>query len=234
MSYVREEIASQPTLWRRAAERAGSEAGRLPAAGQRVAIVGCGTSLFMAEAWAAAREQAGLGETDAFTPSESVSRDYDVVVLLTRSGTNGGERIRQGASGRRAKGGDHGYSGEPDRGGVRRHRAPRFRRRAFGRADALRDDGFGPVARAPRRGHRSAGRPRRRGTKRSAASRLGKHAPGRLSRSRYGRRGRTRGGTEVARGGRRLDRGLSLDRVPTRTDQRNRRRELGVGVESSA
>jgi fructoselysine-6-P-deglycase FrlB-like protein len=87
MSYVREEIASQPALWRRAAERAGSEAGRLPAAGQRVGIVGCGTSLFMAEAWAAAREQAGLGETDAFTPSEALPRSYDVVVLLSRSGT---------------------------------------------------------------------------------------------------------------------------------------------------
>jgi fructoselysine-6-P-deglycase FrlB-like protein len=87
MSYVREEIASQPALWRRAAERAGSEAGRLPAAGQRVGIVGCGTSLFMAEAWAAARELAGQGETDAFTPTEAPSRRYDLVVVLTRSGT---------------------------------------------------------------------------------------------------------------------------------------------------
>jgi fructoselysine-6-P-deglycase FrlB-like protein len=87
MSCVREEIASQPALWRRAAERAGSEAGRLPAAGQYAAIVGCGTSLFMAEAWAAAREHAGLGATDAFTPSEALPRHYDVVVLLTRSGT---------------------------------------------------------------------------------------------------------------------------------------------------
>jgi len=87
MSYVREEIACQPALWRRAAEAAGSEASRLPAAGQRVAIVGCGTSLFMAEAWAAAREQAGLGATDAFSPSEALPRRYDVVMLLTRSGT---------------------------------------------------------------------------------------------------------------------------------------------------
>ena len=80
MSYVREEIASQPAMWRRAAETARAEGARLPAAGQRVAIVGCGTSLFMAEAWAAARELAGQGETDAFTPTEAPPRRYDVVV----------------------------------------------------------------------------------------------------------------------------------------------------------
>jgi fructoselysine-6-P-deglycase FrlB-like protein len=74
-------------MWRRAAEAARAEAGRLPAAGQRAAIVGCGTSLFMAEAWAAAREHADLGATDAFTPSEAPPRRYDVVVVLSRSGT---------------------------------------------------------------------------------------------------------------------------------------------------
>jgi len=87
MSYVLEEIATQPAMWRRAAGVARAAADRLPAAGQRAAIVGCGTSLFMAEAWAAAREEAGQGETDAFTPSEAPSRHYDVVVVLTRSGT---------------------------------------------------------------------------------------------------------------------------------------------------
>ena len=87
MSHVREEIVTQPALWRRAADVARVDGHRLPAAGQRAAIVGCGTSLFMAEAWAAAREAAGQGETDAFTPSEAPPRRYDVVVLLTRSGT---------------------------------------------------------------------------------------------------------------------------------------------------
>lgn len=87
MSYVLEEIGSQPQMWRRAAEVAGSEGKHLPVAGQRVAIVGCGTSLYMAQAWAAAREQAGQGETDAFTPSEALPRSYDCVVALTRSGT---------------------------------------------------------------------------------------------------------------------------------------------------
>jgi fructoselysine-6-P-deglycase FrlB-like protein len=41
----------------------------------------------MAQAWAAAREQAGQGETDAFTPSEALPRSYDFVVALSRSGT---------------------------------------------------------------------------------------------------------------------------------------------------
>jgi fructoselysine-6-P-deglycase FrlB-like protein len=61
----------------------------MPAAGRRVAVVGCGTSWFMAQSYAAARESAGLGETDAFAASEAfvVDRRYDDVVLLSRSGT---------------------------------------------------------------------------------------------------------------------------------------------------
>lgn len=58
------------------------------AAGERVAIVGCGTSYFMAQAAAALREDAGQGETDAFAASEfPYGRGYDRVVALTRSGT---------------------------------------------------------------------------------------------------------------------------------------------------
>lgn len=86
-SHVTQEIATQPEMWRRAADVARTAGGSLPAAGERVAIVGCGTSLFMAEAYAAAREQAGQGETDAFTPTEAPDRHYEVIVVLTRSGT---------------------------------------------------------------------------------------------------------------------------------------------------
>jgi fructoselysine-6-P-deglycase FrlB-like protein len=86
-SHVTQEITTQPEMWRRAADVARTAGGSLPAAGERVAIVGCGTSLFMAEAYAAAREQAGQGETDAFTPTEAPDRHYDVIVVLTRSGT---------------------------------------------------------------------------------------------------------------------------------------------------
>ncbi|NUO55108.1 MAG: sugar isomerase [Hamadaea sp.] len=88
MAYVDEEIASQPSSWRRAADLAGEAAGVLPRPGERVAVVGCGTSWFMAMAYAGLREAAGLGETDAFAGSEfPLSRPYDRIVAITRSGT---------------------------------------------------------------------------------------------------------------------------------------------------
>ncbi|AWI27465.1 sugar isomerase [Streptomyces tirandamycinicus] len=88
MSYVAQELASQPQCWNRAAELAATAGGALPAAGERVAFVGCGTSLFMGQAAAALREDAGLGESDAFAASEfPTGRSYDRVVALTRSGT---------------------------------------------------------------------------------------------------------------------------------------------------
>ena len=82
------EIASQPDCWRRAAQLAAGLAGTLPAGGERVAVAGCGTSWFMAQSYAAAREAAGHGETDAFAASEMpTDRDYDRVLVLSRSGT---------------------------------------------------------------------------------------------------------------------------------------------------
>jgi CRISPR-associated protein Cas5a/b/c len=65
------EIASQPELWRRAAQLAGEAADVLPARGARTCVVGCGTSLFVAQSWAALRERAG----------------YDVLVAISRSGS---------------------------------------------------------------------------------------------------------------------------------------------------
>ena len=50
------EIASQPDCWRRAAALAPDLARLLPAPGERVAVVGCGTSWFIAQSFAAARE----------------------------------------------------------------------------------------------------------------------------------------------------------------------------------
>ncbi len=88
MSHVETEIASQPACWRKAAEMATSSPAGLPQAGERVAVIGCGTSLFMAQSYAVLRERAGQGETDAFAASEfPVDRPYDRVVALTRSGT---------------------------------------------------------------------------------------------------------------------------------------------------
>jgi fructoselysine-6-P-deglycase FrlB-like protein len=82
------EIASQPACWRRAGVLAADVALSLPTRGERVAVVGCGTSWFIAQSYAAARERAGLGETDAFTATEMpLDRRYDRVLVLSRSGT---------------------------------------------------------------------------------------------------------------------------------------------------
>jgi fructoselysine-6-P-deglycase FrlB-like protein len=82
------EIASQPGCWLRAADLAPAVAGVLPAYGERVAVVGCGTSWFIGQSYAALREASGHGETDAFAASEMpAGRQYDRVVALSRSGT---------------------------------------------------------------------------------------------------------------------------------------------------
>ena len=86
MTHVKTELASQPDCWREAAKLADSPG--LPAAGERVAVAGCGTSWFMAMAYAALRERDGHGETDAFQASEfPLGRRYDRVIMITRSGT---------------------------------------------------------------------------------------------------------------------------------------------------
>lgn len=88
-SYMEQELHSQPETWQEAA-RIGAADGLLPKAGQRVAVVGCGTSWFMAQSYAALRERAGLGVTDPFAASEAFlgsDRGYDSVVAITRSGT---------------------------------------------------------------------------------------------------------------------------------------------------
>jgi fructoselysine-6-P-deglycase FrlB-like protein len=85
---IEAEIASQPACWLRAAELVASAPGALPERGERVAVAGCGTSWFIAQSYAAAREAAGHGETDAFAASEMpIGRRYDRVLVLCRSGT---------------------------------------------------------------------------------------------------------------------------------------------------
>ncbi|MFE9096870.1 SIS domain-containing protein [Streptomyces sp. NPDC007264] len=88
MTHVEDELTSQPECWARAAAGATAYKEALPGVGERVAIVGCGTSFFMAQSAAVLRERAGQGETDAFAASEfPYGRAYDRVVALTRSGT---------------------------------------------------------------------------------------------------------------------------------------------------
>ena len=86
-AHMRAELDSQPDTWERAVGMTAEQA-LLPAKGQRVAVIGCGTSWFMAQSYAALRERGGFGITDAYAASEAfMDRDYDAVVALTRSGT---------------------------------------------------------------------------------------------------------------------------------------------------
>ncbi len=85
--HVLEEIESQPGLWSSAADVARST-DALPRPGERVAVVGCGTSWFIAMCYAVLRERSGAGWTDAFAASEMPpGRDYDRVLAISRSGT---------------------------------------------------------------------------------------------------------------------------------------------------
>lgn len=86
--FVDAELASQPNTWLAAAQFLPRVAELLPRVGERVAIVGCGTSWFIGMSYASSRERAGQGETDAFAGSEfPAGRDYDSYILLSRSGT---------------------------------------------------------------------------------------------------------------------------------------------------
>jgi fructoselysine-6-P-deglycase FrlB-like protein len=87
-SFVAAELSSQPEVWRQAASLLPSVAHALPQPGERVAVVGCGTSWFIAMSYAVTRERAGHGLTDAFAGSEyPLSRRYDRVLAISRSGT---------------------------------------------------------------------------------------------------------------------------------------------------
>jgi fructoselysine-6-P-deglycase FrlB-like protein len=88
MTHLRDEIASQPACWGRVHSLGPRAAAALPRPGERVAVIGCGTSYYMGQAYAALRERAGQGETDAFPASEvPAHRRYDRVLALSRSGT---------------------------------------------------------------------------------------------------------------------------------------------------
>src|SRR3978361_2557530 len=88
MHHVIAEIESQLAAGRRAAAMLPTVSAALPQRGERVAVIGCGTSWFMAEAYASLREDAGLGETDFYTASRlPTTRSYDRVLAISRSGT---------------------------------------------------------------------------------------------------------------------------------------------------
>jgi fructoselysine-6-P-deglycase FrlB-like protein len=84
-----EEIASQPACWVRAQDQAAAGLAGLPLDGERVLVIGCGTSYYAALCYAWLREQGGHGPTDALIASElpPTIREYDRVVAISRSGT---------------------------------------------------------------------------------------------------------------------------------------------------
>jgi fructoselysine-6-P-deglycase FrlB-like protein len=87
-AHLAAELATQPDDWLTARDLAREHAGLLPQPGERVAILGCGSSLYVGHAVAAKREAAGLGETDAWPAGDTVpDRPYDRIVAITRSGT---------------------------------------------------------------------------------------------------------------------------------------------------
>jgi fructoselysine-6-P-deglycase FrlB-like protein len=82
------EVASQPEMWRIASRRTAPELVRVLTTPGPLAVVGCGTSWFVAQAVAALRESAGYGPTDAYTATEArLGRNYPELLVLSRSGT---------------------------------------------------------------------------------------------------------------------------------------------------
>ncbi|MEU7765934.1 sugar isomerase [Nocardia sp. NPDC049190] len=88
VTHLATEVATQPDDWERAATIAADHHAALPQPGERVAVIGCGTSLFMSRTIAALREGGGHGITDAWPASEvRGGRDYDRYLVICRSGT---------------------------------------------------------------------------------------------------------------------------------------------------
>lgn len=86
MTHLEDEIFNQPASWSIAVGRA--TGAKLPVAGERVAVIGCGSSLNVSRAYARLREDAGQGPTDAYPASEmTATRSYDHMVFISRTGT---------------------------------------------------------------------------------------------------------------------------------------------------
>ncbi|MCU1645986.1 MAG: phosphosugar isomerase-like protein [Nocardia sp.] len=87
-THLSAEIASQPDNWAGAQIIADRNRALFPVSGENVAAIGCGTSLFMARAYAALRERSGQGLTDAWPAGQvPTGRRYDRYVVICRSGT---------------------------------------------------------------------------------------------------------------------------------------------------
>ncbi|UQX88233.1 SIS domain-containing protein [Jatrophihabitans telluris] len=81
------EIFSQPETWARALAQVAAGV-PLPADGEKILFLGCGTSYYIGEAYARLRNALGKGQTRAFVPTElSYVEPDETVIVLSRSGT---------------------------------------------------------------------------------------------------------------------------------------------------
>lgn len=88
VSLTENELGTQPATWSLAAMAAEEHRSLFPQPGERVAVVGCGTSWYMAMSYASLREDRGAGVTYAFAGSEVPAlRTFDRLVAISRSGT---------------------------------------------------------------------------------------------------------------------------------------------------
>ena len=82
------EVESQPEIWARVIAEAPTTVPLLPAAGERVLFLGCGTSYYVGETYARRRSTMGLGRTRAAIASEIPwVEDGETIVVVSRSGT---------------------------------------------------------------------------------------------------------------------------------------------------
>jgi len=82
------EVRSQPDIWSQVLAKAPALAADFPGIGTPVLFVGCGTSYYVGEAYAARRNELGLGRTRAAIASEIPYVDPgEQLVVLSRSGT---------------------------------------------------------------------------------------------------------------------------------------------------
>lgn len=82
------ELETQPEMWAAALALPDEVRGLLPRAGEKVLVLGCGTSYYMGDSYAYLRNDAGLGRTRAAVPSELTWVDDDEhIVVISRSGT---------------------------------------------------------------------------------------------------------------------------------------------------
>lgn len=85
---TRAELSSQPDIWAQALDLADAHRALLPTAGEKVLVVGCGTSYYMGDSYAYLRNDAGLGRTRAAIPRELDWIDDDEhIIVISRSGT---------------------------------------------------------------------------------------------------------------------------------------------------